>query len=47
MLEWRLDSIFGMDAISKPLILEHLHRKQNNQCLTIAFHEPISLLIIV
>jgi hypothetical protein len=25
-----------MDAIPKPLILEHLQRKQNNQCLPIA-----------
>jgi hypothetical protein len=45
-------NIFGnsdikMDAISKPLVLEHLQRKQNNQCLPITFHESISLLIIV
>ena len=45
---------FGMDAISKSLISEHLQEKKKNpnllsyfcnQCLPIAFHESISLLI--
>jgi hypothetical protein len=45
----------NVDAISKPLISEHLQRKKStpnfvsyfcNQCLPIAFHESISLLYI-
>ena len=50
------DFFYGMDAISKPLISEHLQRNNStpnllsyfcNQCLPIAFHESISLLIIL